>query len=435
MQKIWIVSAALMSSAIAVTACGNGDDTATPAPIADSGAPVDASISHDGAADGAAIDAADAGPAARAIFVGTDFVNAELSVVSLKPDAVVGHLPLDDEDSVAYASGGTGFVLERGLGHAIVLDPAHPSMPALTLDLNDTPDAGAYASNPQAVLLTTGTKAYAARYASNVVLIVDVATGAVTGRIDLSSFVAPDDPDGLVDMQDAVYDPTAKRAYFLLQRINQGDFSGSDPDNLGMCLASAAEIVGVDTTTDAIVDLNGAAPGQAIDLLGDDPQSLTADFADGRIIVPDTGCYVAPDGGLDAGPEVRVGRGIESVAIATGTPSWLYQTTAPDRLNGLLWVDGTHAFVDVGDGWFVWNPTVPSLGVLAAGFPQAPLSDGSGRVVGLSFAMPDAGSDAGVSWSVVAWDVATSQITTLVDNPFATVVPATSFGVTGALVR
>jgi hypothetical protein len=426
MQKIRIVSAALMSSAIALTACGNGDDSGAQ-PVADSGAPVDASRSQDGTM-------IDAAPVAHAIFVGTDFVNAELSAVSLNPNAVVGHLSIADQDSVAYASGGFGFVLERGLGKAILLDAMRPWMPSITTDVNDTPDAGAYAANPRALLLTTGVKAYAVRYASNVVPVIDIVTGTVTARIDLSPFVAPDDPDGLVDVQDAFYDPTAQLAYFLLQRINQFDFSGSAPDNLGACIASAPEIVGVDTTTDEIVDLNGAAPGQAIDLLGANPQSMTADFIGGRIIVPDTGCYVAPDGGLDAGPEVRVGRGIESVAISTATPSWLYQTTAPDRLNGLLWVDGSRAFVNVGDGWFAWNPNVSSLGVLAAGFPQAPLYDGSGHVVGLAFAMSDAGPDAGVSWSVVSWDVTTSQITTLVDNPFENVVPATSFGVTGALI-
>ena len=388
----WIVNAALVSSALAVSACGNGDDSSTPAPVADGGAAVDAT-SHDAMADAATDSSAtDAGPSPTALFVGSDLVtNAELSAIALQPDASAGHLALADQDSVAYASGGTGFVLEHALGAAIVLDPSDLSKAARTIDLNDGPDAGAYASNPRALLVTTGTKAYAARYASNVVPIVDIATGAVTTGIDLSSFVATDDTDGLVDVQDAVYDPTTGRAYFLLERINQNDFSGAAPDYVGACLVSHGEIVGVNAIDNTILDLNGSAPGQAIDLLGANPQSLTADFAHGQILVANAGCYQLLDGSADVSAATRVGRGVESVAVATGVSTWLFQTTDVDRLSALLWVDATHAFVNLGDDWFAWNPTTPTLGALATGFPQAPLYDGAGHVFGLSPALPDAG--------------------------------------------
>ena len=353
---------------------------------------------------------------------------------------MAGQLPLADQDSVPSASGGTGFVLERGIGKVVVLDHAQPWTAKTTIDVNDMPDAATpYGANPHAVVLTTGTKAYVARYASNVVSIVDVASGAVTGSLDLSAFVAPDDTDGLVDVQDAAFDPASGRAYFLLERINQFDY-GQAPDYVAACLASHAEIVGVDVSTNAIVDLNGAAAGTAIDLLGDNPAELTPDFASERLIVPDTGCYQssaadAGDAG-DGGPAPRVGRGIESVALGTGTPTWLYQTTDLDRVSGVIWVDGTHAFVNKGSDWFAWNPTQTSLGSDVAGFPQAPFYDGAGRIVGLSFGTPpDAGPEAGATWSVVAWDVATSQLATIAGSPFHGVVPATGYGVTSALLH
>jgi len=358
-------------------------------------------------------------------------VNAELAVVGLRPDAVEGRLPLADQDSVPYASAGYGFVLEHGLGKVIVLDRDQPWMQKSTIDVNDSPDATAYASNPRTVLVTAGTKAYVARYASNVVRIVDVASGAVTGSLDLSAYLAPDDPDGLVDVQDAAYDPATGRAYFLLQRINQFDF-GPAPDYVGACLSSHGAIVGVDVASDSFVDLNGAAAGTAIELLGDNPASLMADFAGGRLIVTDSGCYEPADAGSDGGPLPRLGRGIESVTVASGASTWLYQTSVLDRLSGLVWVDGTHAFVNQGSGWFVWNPTQTALGAGVTNFPQAPFYDGAGRIVGLSSA---AGSDGGTLWSVVALGVDTSQLSTIAASPFQSVVPATAYGVTSALIH
>jgi hypothetical protein len=393
------------------------------------------------AADGASpSDASDGGGLSYGLFVGTDFVTAELSVVALHPDALAGRMSIPDEDSIPYASNGFGFVLERGLGQAIALDPAQPWTARTTIDVNDTADAGAYASNPQAIVVTTGTKAYVARYASNTILVVDLASGAPTGHVDLSAFVAPDDPDGLVDVADGAYDPTSKLAYFLLQRINLLAPLGPAPDQVVPCITSHGEIVAVDVTTDSIVASTDAATGGAITLMGDDPVALTPDFANGRILVAETGCYAAPEAGADAsapdaGPAPRLGRGVESVTLATGHAAWLYQTSELDRLQGLVWVDGTHAFVNEGSTWFAWNPTQTTLGDAVPNFPMAPFYDGAGRIIGLSSAQPDGGSDAGVEWSVVAWSLATSQVQTIVVNPFQNVVPLAPYGISSALLR
>ncbi len=435
MNRRWMVAGALVGALVGV-ACGNGDDNSSGVtPPADAGAMSDGKSAADATSD--ATDASDAGEGAFALFVGTDFVNAELSAVALSPDTVAGHMPLDDQDSVPYASGGLGFVLEHTLGKTIVLDRAEPWTAKTTIDVNDSADAAPDSSNPRTVLVTTGTKAYVARYGSNVVKIVDVGAGTVTGSVDLSAFVAPDDPDGLVDVQDGAYDPASGRAYFLLQRINQFDFSGTAPDFVAACLVSRGEIVAVNVATDALVNLNGDAGSLAIDLLGDNPAAITPDFAHGRLLVTDAGCYQSADGGTDGGAALRLGRGIESVALlATPASTWLFQTSDIERLQGLIWLDATHAFVNEGTDWFTWNPTQPTLGSAVPNFPLAPVYDGIGRIVGLSATPPAAGSDAGAAWSVVALDVTTSNVTTIAANPFTSVVPTASiYGVSGVLLR
>ncbi len=281
------------------------------------------------------------------------------------------------------------------------------------------------------MVVTAGTQAYVARYHSNVVTIVDVASGAKTGTIDLSAFVAPDDPDGLVDVSDGVYDAVAKRAYLVLQRIDQFAI-GQAPDYVNACLASHPELVAIDTTTNTPVPLSDAGNG-AIDLLGDFPEAIVPDFANGRILIAEGGCYGYPDGGDSS---ARFGRGVESVALASGTPTWLYQTSDVNIVSGLILVDSTHAYLEVGGQWFPWNPTQTTLGATAvANFPLAPFYDGAGRVVGLWQTQPDAGSDAGVTWSVVAMSTGTGELSTIIDAPFKNVSPDPTYGVTSAFVR
>jgi hypothetical protein len=482
MRRQWAFSCAFVLSAAAAAACGDDTTNVTPLPVADGGpdgtAPdaatiqdagsdaasaADASVAdtsadatvNDAGADGTtadsatepdaneggtrdtgtvtdAADASDGGPPSYAIFVGTDFSSAEFSAISLNANAIVGDIDLTDEDSVAYSSGGLGFVLERSTGFVLSLDPNSPDLAVrANIDVNDSLEAGTYASNPHAVVVTAGTQGYVARYSSNVVTIIDIASGAKTGTIDLSAFVAPDDPDGLVDVTDGVYDPVANRAYLLLQRTDQNAI-GQAPDYVTACLASHPEIVAIDPTTNAVVPLTDAGNG-AIDLLGDFPEAIVADFANGRILVAEGGCYGNPDGGDSS---ARFGRGVESIALASTTPTWLYQTSDVNLVSGLILVDSTHAYLEVGGQWFPWNPTQTTLGDVAiANFPLAPFYDGAGRIVGLWQTQPDAGSDAGTTWSVVAMSTATQSLSTLVTAPFKSVSPDPTYGVTSAFVR
>src|SRR5271170_6416482 len=144
MQVRWVIGCTLVLGAVSIAAC-SGDDTNSLSPTPDAGSDATSALNPgedagagddatstpdagppvngmpegaDGAASdaiaaGDATDAGDASPPSYALFVGTDFTNAELSVVDLTNDSVAGRMSLADSDSVAYSSGGSGFVLER----------------------------------------------------------------------------------------------------------------------------------------------------------------------------------------------------------------------------------------------------------------------------------------------------------------------------------
>ncbi|MEI7893485.1 MAG: hypothetical protein WCI05_10350 [Myxococcales bacterium] len=357
------------------------------------------------------------------LFVGTDFAKSEAVVVGLEPPSILGRIPIDDGDSVASASEDHAFVLERTTGLIHVLDPVDRARVSITLSSTDTPDSGL--SNPRAVVVAAGSKAYVLRYAKNQLKVIDLSGAASSTTIDLSSFMAAADPDGLVDVRSGIFDPSTQLAYVLLQRIDQTDFSGTDPDYVARCLPVHGAIVGIDTTTDQIVDLNGDTPGTAIELLGINPNGADAnglafDSSSRQLLVANTGCY-------EPGQTERSGRGIEAVDLATGTSRWLYQTTSTSRVDALVWVNATTSFVQQGGDWYAWNPTQPTLGNKLSDFPKAPVYDRAGRIVGLSKA------DGG--WSVVAFDLANGLTAPLATSPFLRVDPSPDYGLTSALVR
>ncbi len=414
-HRIWILASILGLGGFATASC-NDDNPGTPATDAGTDAPEDDDV------DGGAIpdSSFDAGTYGQALFVGSDFNQgkSELAVMNLGPNAVAGRTLVSDSDAILSTGQGAAFLLERTNGKVDILDRAQPWTVSHSVDIKDAPPATRNA-NPYAAALTTGTKAYVVRYGSNVAKIVDVATGTVTGGLDFSPFLAAGDPDGTVDLTDVVYDPASHRAYFLLERINQ-DAYGDAPDYVAPCAAPRAQIVAVDANTDAFVNLHGASDGAvndglAIDLVGDNPQSFAADFGSGRLVVVDSGCKDSNT--------TRRGRGVEAVSIASASSGWLYHTTDLDRVSALVWADATHAFLNKGTSWYSWDPTQTTLGAAVADFPQAAIYDGLGRVVGLSMTPAAAGSDAGPAWSVVSYNVATGELSTIGGNPFQGLTP------------
>jgi hypothetical protein len=269
----------------------------------------------------------------------------------------------------------------------------------------------------QHAVVDTGTKAYVALYGANRLAIIDPAAGTITGQVDLSAFTDSSDPDGLVDVFDGVYDAPSHRAYFLLQRTDQNEW-GIAPDFVNTCLPVAPLVIGIDTANDAIVDLNGAAAGSGIALLGKNPGALAPNLAGGKLMVVEAGCHDAAEAGApaDAGASLtRRGRGIEAVDLAAGTSAWIYEHAQPGRLDNLVWIDGAHAFVSVADAsfkphWYAWDPATTALGAEDQAFPRFwPRHVGGGKVVGTV----ETDEVGGKLRSLVAFDIDTKQATAL----------------------
>ena len=114
-------------------------------------------------------------------------------------------------------------------------------------------------------------KAYVPLLNESTISELDLKAGTVAKRIDLSAYNVASDTDGSADIDAAVYDPAAKIAYFVLGRIdrNSYDASGHLP-----CTTTKALIVGIDATTDKVIDLNGTDTGEAIELSLTNPGSV-----------------------------------------------------------------------------------------------------------------------------------------------------------------
>jgi len=129
---------------------------------------------------------------------------------------------------------------------------------------------------------------------------------------------------------------------------------------------------------------------------------------------------------------------VEAVSIASASSSWLYEAADTDveRVSALIWADATPRLPQQRK-WLaahlVCLESHPDhAGSVVADFPQSSVYDGLGHVIGISKIAPDAGSDAGTTWSVVSYNVATEQLSTLATNPFQGVAP--QFVVTPAIV-
>ncbi len=349
-----------------------------------------------------------------ALFTASDFTTtAQLGVLDLgkAPPAAFPTTSFDDQDSMVVADRTYAFVLHRTQGTVSVL--RNDGSAAVVRDVNvNAAGADAGKANPYAVVMPANDKAYVIRYGLNSVAVIDpTSSTAATTEIDLSEFVA--DPDGLVDAFAGVYDPSTGRAYIGLQRIDQNSF-GAAPDYVSPCLAARAAIVGIDTSTDTVLDLNGAGQGKLIELDVADPGAMVLDEASHRIIVMGVGCADAADGG-----QGRSGRGVQSVDLSDGTVAWLWQTQALPRPAALLWM-GTHeALVGLDDEsftrhWYVWDPATPSLGVELQGVPQVPTWDGQRGLIGLDSDSVDAGS----VLDVVRYDLDTNTSSVLVPSAF-----------------
>lgn len=350
-----------------------------------------------------------------ALLVASDYsTTAEMIAVDVQQQTTLGHLLSDDQDSVVDANNGLGFLLRRTVDEVQVLDSAQPWVVTHTIDVT----SGAGHSNPWAVVVPAHDKAYVVRYGSNVLSIINPSTGANLGEIDLSAYVI--DSDGLVDAFGGVFDPSCGRVYIGLQRIDQLEW-GTAPDYVHTCNDSHPAIVGIDTLTDSIIDLNGTEDGEALQLSSFNPWRMIWDDVSERIVLLSIGCASVDDGGIS----IRQRRGIEAIEPITGISSWLWTSEALDRPADLIWISNQEAVVGIDDAsftrtWYAWNPSTTQLGPALSGVPNVPLWDGARGLVGLVFG--STGLD------VVRYDLDEGTTSMVVENAYNTpsVFPASS---------
>ena len=438
------------ASIAGLTAC-QSDDAVSPLPQ-DSGA--DQSVAADGpasdspasstdagadqgaAADGPTSDAStDAGDAAqptptRLLLSYNGATQSELVAYGLQSNAIDGRLTFDDYLGGAYVGATAPWLLEQSTDMVGRLDSLHPWELDSTwsVAMNDLTDAG-YAqpyADPSAVIVATGvvagSKAYVFRYNRNLVAIVDpsqsVDGGGVTGSVDLSSEVQAGG-DGYVQPVAAVYIAAQQRVYALLANVDRFDVVDNGYDQL--CSGSTPTVIAIDTTTDTLVDLKGAADtgsGHGWPLVGYSPVFPGALAYDpltgtaGRLLVLDTGCYaVDSDGGAGA----LTKREIESIDLATGQATELLDLTSAPFPTSLTYIDAHHAIVQL-DTAYTWDPTTATLGPAIPNAPDAFAYDGQGSLLGVT---TEYGSDGGTTgYEIVSVAVADGGVTKLGSNPF-----------------
>ncbi len=330
------------------------------------------------------------------LVTGTDYATqGEVASVKLNPATIEDSTVYPDPkgDVITVGSGGLGFALQRSLDKVTMLNG---SKVQTTFDITSAGTGTA---------ANIAHKAYVPVYNKNFISILDLSAGTVSGRIDLSQFNDPNDSDGSVNTTVAMYDPGQKIAYFVLSRIDLNSFDSNF--NLP-CSATKSLVVGVDATTDTIVDLNGSADGKALELYLADPASATLSSDGKTITVFDYGCF--------AGSLTK--QGVELVHLDTASRTIAYAPTDDNIPDDLILLTGQQALLHTSAPDYsadYWNKLDLSTGILGAQLNNVPLSpvfDGN-DVVGVTI---DATSQAA---TVVKYNVSNDTTSLVIASPWA----------------
>jgi hypothetical protein len=437
MRKSWFWLVAPACAAAAGISCDNAGTVPLPSDagtdtgvVTDSSTPFEAGMYADSAAPpeggGDAATDAEAGtpPPSRLLLSYNGAASSELVAFGMKSKAVDGRMTYGDYLGTAYVGTTAPWLLEQSTDVVARLDAQQPWVvdSSWNVAMNDLTDAG-YAesySDPQAVLVGAGTKAYVLRYTRNLVAILDTSKnadgGVPTGSVDLSGEVQAGG-DGYVQPVAGIYVAGQQRVYILLANINRNDVVDNGYDLL--CSSTTPTVVAIDTTSDTLVDLNGSAAGHGWPLVGFSPAfgpgALAYDATtgtNGRLLVLDAGCYgTASDGGVGA----LTKREIESLDLSTGAATELLDLTSQGFPSGLTYIDAHHAIVQL-DTAYLWDPTTTTLGAAIPNAPDAFVYDGMGNLLGVT---GEYGADGGFEgYDVVSVTVPGGTVTQLGSNPF-----------------
>jgi hypothetical protein len=295
---------------------------------------------------------------------GTDYATqGEIVSITLGTGAVGKGETYADGDTAAVSSAGVGFAIERKNDKVHLLDGGKIST---TFDLKEVGTDKA----------PVDSKAYVPVLNQSLIVILDLTKGTVSRRIDLNEYNAPGDSDHSADVAEGVYDPTNEIAYFLLQRIDRNSYDANF--NLP-CSKNPGLIVGIDTKTDQVVDLNGNHPGKAIELKLVNPRSLSVN-GDG------TALYMLADGCYEGAK--KTSRGVEVVDLTDGTTTVVYEADGSDSLanyylSSMILTGGEDALIasfhddDFLTHWTKFELTAGTLGAELVGVPDAVSFDGT----------------------------------------------------------
>jgi hypothetical protein len=345
----------------------------------------------------------------------TDYATkTEIVAVNLATNAVLAGYAVDDGNAVPQSSGGLGFILERTNDRVHLL--ASDGDIAKSIDVSDELDAS---TNVNRILAVSSAKAYAGLYRRNYIDVLDLTSGNVQSRVDLSTYLDAADEDGSIDVFDGAAAAASKRVYFVAQRIDATKIVA--PTYQLPCSPTPGLLFGIETDTNTLVDLNGAAPGEAIELQLKSPSYVAmTDGDDEQLFVVGSGCY--QDG-------VRTQHGIERVDLTSGTSSVLYEPMNTDYHGGLIPTAPDAALLLTGDSNFVyhWHRVsllTGQLGEELVGIPSAPEYEGGNTIVGLLAA--------GERLNIVRYDMRLKVSAAIVEDPWQSELP---FVAGSALVR
>ena len=369
----------------------------------------------------------------RVLVTANDSKTSELIAVDVAKKAVDGRLTFPSKYATTDAHSSLfPFLLgeyDNIVGRLDAVEPWRVDSSWNVL-LSDAIKGGLSYSDPVAVVVGGGGKAYVLRYNRNDIAVIQtsetVDAGKPIGTIDLSSLLQKNDADGTVEITAGVYVAAKNRLYVVLENIDQ--YAVSTTGYYDLCAGTVSTVVGVDTTTDKIVSLGGTGPGGAIALQGFNPVpgGLAYDAAGDRILLFEEGCY-APVG--DGGAGAKSKGGVEAVSLGDNGTSVLLDVSSDFPAgsgypSGIVYIDEAHAvlgFDFVGSEVYAWNPTQAKLGPKIPNAPDSFTYDGAGNLLG-TLKKNDAGGNC-VSESVVSVDVGTGQSTELALNPFTTMCP------------
>jgi hypothetical protein len=293
------------------------------------------------------------------LVAGTDYTRTEVVSITLQPAAIGDATVFSDGDTVLTSSGGLGFALERTNDFVNLMEGGKVKA---EFDLHQAgTDTAPLARN----------KAYVGLYDASLISILNLSSGTVSRVLDMSQFNYSGDADGSADIQAGVYDPHKNIVYFLLQRI---DLTSIVPPDYSLpCSAENALVVGIDSSTDAIVDLNGTADGKAFELSLVNPVTMAISSDGNTLTMLAQGCY-------DSGTHVK--SGVETLDLTTLSSKIAYAYTGTDYLGDLI-VTGTTSALLSDSGWFPLDLATGALGTAFAGAPDAATFDGT-DLIGIS---------------------------------------------------